>query len=51
MDFAWPLPNEMFLIVVYVHSKWPEVIYMTSTCAEQAVVALQQLFAIYGLPL
>ena len=41
----------MFLIVVDVHSKWLEVIQMSSTLAEQTVVVLQQLFATYGLPL
>jgi len=40
----------MFLIVVDAHSKWPEVIQMTSTSAEQTVMALRQLFANYGLP-
>ena len=34
------------------HSKWPEVIQMTSTSAEQpTVIALRQLFGSYRLPL
>ena len=41
----------IFLIVVDVRSKWPEVIQIPSTSAEQTVVALRQLFATYVLPL
>ena len=51
MDFAGPFQNKMFLIVVDAHSKWPEVMQMTSTSAEQTIVVLRQLFASYGLPL
>ena len=51
MDFAGPYQSKMFLIVVDAHSKWPEVIQMSSTSAEQTVVVLRQLFATYGLPL
>ena len=50
VDFAGPFQNKMFLVVVDAHSKWPEVIQMTSTSAEQTVMALQQLFTNYGLP-
>ena len=51
MDFAGPFQKKMFLIMVDVHSKWPEVIQMTSTGTEQTVTVLRQLFASYGLPL
>ena len=51
VDFAGPYQNKMFLIVVDAHSKWPEVIQMSSTSAEQTVVVMRQLFATYGLPL
>ena len=51
VDFAGPYQSKMFLIVVDAHSKWPEVIQMSSTSAEQTVVVLRQLFATYGLPL
>ena len=40
----------MFLIVVDAHSKWPEVIPMSSTTAPKTIAALQLLFAKYGLP-
>ena len=51
VDFAGPYQNKMFLIVVDAHSKWPEVIQMASTSAEQTIIALPRLFATYGLPL
>ena len=51
VDFAGPFQNKMFLIVVDVHSKCPEVMQMTSTSAEQTIVVLRQLFDSYGLPL
>ena len=49
VDFAGPMYNRMFLIVVDAHSKWPEVIEMTSTTAEKTVEALRGLFASFGL--
>ena len=51
VDFPGPYQNKMFLIAVDAHSKWPEVIQMASTSAEQTIIALRQLFATYGLPL
>ena len=39
----------MFLVVVDAHSKWPEVIAMSSTTAPKTIAALQSLFAKYGL--
>ena len=42
MDFAGPSKGKMFLILVDGHSKWPEVIEMSTTTSE--------LFARYGLP-
>ena len=50
MDFAGPFLNRMFLIVVDAHSKWPEVIPMSSTTAVQTIQALRQLFGTHGIP-
>ena len=50
VDFAGPFLDKMFLIVVDAHSKWPEVIPMSSTTAPKTIAALQSLFAKYGLP-
>ena len=44
IDFAGPFLNKMFLIVVDSHSKWPEVIQMTSTSAAKTIEVLQSLF-------
>ena len=48
VDFAGLFLNKMFLIVVDAHSKWSEVIQMTSTSAAQTVISLRQLFARLG---
>ena len=40
----------MYLLVVNAHSKWIEVIMMTSTSAEKTITELRKLFASYGLP-
>ena len=50
MDFAGPFLNQMFLIVVDAHSKWPKVIQMSSTTANSTIRVLRHLFARYGLP-
>ena len=50
VDFAGPFLNKMFLIVVDAHSKWPEVILMSSTTAVRTIEALRQLFGSYGIP-
>jgi hypothetical protein len=49
VDFAGPLHNQMFLIVVDAYSKWPEVIQMKSTTSEKTIKVLRDLFARYGL--
>ena len=40
----------MFLIVVDAHSKWPEVIQMSSTTSSKTIDVLRTLFARYRLP-
>ena len=50
VDFAGPFEGKTFLIVVDAHSKWPEVIPMSSTTTTQTVRELRQLFSQYGLP-
>ena len=40
----------MHLIVVDAHSKWPEVIEMTSTTSQKTIMELQRLFSMYGIP-
>ena len=50
VDFAGPFLGTMFLIVVDAHSKWPEVIPMTTTNAARTIEELRKLFATHGLP-
>jgi len=40
----------MFLVVVDAHSKWLEVIPMTTTTASRTIEELRKLFATHGLP-
>jgi len=50
VDFDGPTNGQSFLIIVDVHSKWPEVIEMRSTTATATIKELRRLFATYGLP-
>ena len=50
IDFAGEFLGKMWLIVVDAHSKWPEVIPMTSTTTAKTVEHLRTIFARHGLP-
>ena len=50
LDFAGAFLGRMYLIVIDAHSKWPEVIEMTSTTAQKTIIELRRIFAAYGLP-
>lgn len=50
IDFAGPLENHMFLVVVDAHSKWPEVAVMKSTSSERTIEELRSIFSRLGLP-
>ena len=50
VDFAGPFLGTSFLIVVDAHSKWPEVIEMSSTTAAKTIQVMRHLFSQYGLP-
>ena len=50
LDFAGPFLGRMFLIVVDAHSKWPEVVEMSSTTTTNTIVVLRRLFSAYGRP-
>ena len=50
VDFAGPFLGRTFLIVVDAHSKWPEVITMSSTTSLSTIEVMRSLFSRYGLP-
>lgn len=50
IDFAGPLEEHMFLVVVDAHSKWPEVAIMKKTSSERTIEELRSMFSRYGLP-
>ena len=45
VDFVGPCMGSMFLVVVDAHSKWVEVIMMSSTTSEWTITKLRKLFA------
>ena len=49
IDYAGPFMTKMFLLVVDAHSKWLEVITMSSTTSESTINALRYLFSSFGL--
>jgi len=50
VDFAGPFQNSMFMIIVDAHSKWLEVVPMTTTTTDKTLDVLRSMFARYGLP-
>ena len=50
IDFAGPMENAMFLIVVDAYSKWPEVIQMKTITSMATICVLSKMFARYGFP-
>lgn len=50
VDCAGPFQGSMFFVVVDSHSKWLEVIPMSSTTTERTLEVLDVLFSMHGLP-
>jgi len=50
VDFAGPFKGKMFLIVIDAFSKWPEVVVMQCTSADNTVGKLRTIFANKGIP-
>ena len=50
MDFAGPFQGRTYLLVTDAHSKWLEIVEMTSTTASRTVEELRKRFSSYGLP-
>lgn len=50
VDFAGPFLGKSFFIVVDAHSKWPEVIPMSTMTSLATVAELTRFFASYGIP-
>jgi hypothetical protein len=49
-DFAGPFLGKMFLLVIDAHSKWPEIIDMSSTTSAKTICELRKIFSNKGLP-
>ena len=50
VNYARPFQNAMFLVVVDAHSKWPEVIPVSSTTLSSTIKVLLDWFARFGIP-
>ena len=50
LDFAGPFLGHMFLVLVDAHSKWLEVIQMSTTTSQATITSLRHIFARFGLP-
>ena len=50
LDFAGSLLGRKFMITVGAHSKWPNVLEMSSTTTEKTIEVLRLMFATHGLP-
>ena len=50
IDYGGPFQKSMFLVVVDAHSKWPEVIPVSSTTSSSTIEVLRDLFARFGIP-
>lgn len=50
IDHAGPFQGKLFLVVVDAHSKWLEVVPVSSTSSRITIDALRSIFATHGLP-
>ena len=50
IDYEGPFLGKMFLVVVDVHSKWPEVAILSTSSTQKTIDILRSLFAQYELP-
>ena len=50
VDFAGPFQGSMFMVIVDAHSKWLEIVPMSTTMTEKTLDVLRSMFARYGLP-
>ena len=50
IDFAGPINGATYLIVIDSHSKWPEVVSLTSATTTATIAALRRIFSQHGLP-
>jgi hypothetical protein len=50
VDYLGPFRGKLYLIVIDAHSKWLEVLSVSSTSANHCINHLRELFARYGIP-
>ena len=50
LDFAGAFQGKIFFVATDVHSKWPEVIEISSITAQRTIMEVHRLFSTFGLP-
>lgn len=48
VDYAGPMDGKMFLVVIDAHSKWIEVVSMTTATALTTIQQLRKIFSQFG---
>ena len=51
IDYAGPINNDYFLIIVDAHSKWVDIYRTKGTSSQDTIMALSHSFSIFGLPI
>ena len=49
MNFAGLFHGKMFMLLMNAHSKWPEILEMTSTMAGNTIATIRRVFSAFGL--
>ena len=50
VDFAGPMLGRKYLVIVDAYSKWPEIVEMKTTTAEETITQLRTVIARMGIP-
>ena len=51
MDFCSPFPTgEYLFVVIYAHSRYPEIVIVHSTAAHSTIPKMDRIFATHGIP-
>ena len=50
VDYAGPMNNKMFLLILDAYSKWPEIYIQSNATSSRTITTLREVFARLGLP-
>ncbi|PIO55189.1 hypothetical protein TELCIR_23425, partial [Teladorsagia circumcincta] len=49
-DFAGPIDGRKFLVIMDAHSKWPEIMGMSTTTSAATITVYRRIFSQFGYP-